>query len=138
MPLVRGVAWAATASNRKLRSNWVRPNQPASRVQAARESSAASRPSPSAAQAAAVHGHATLAIQWIQLPVNCGRWPDANKRRGSIHTMKIAKASNSRTLRLDSRRSNRLRVPLASNRRSEEHTSELQSLRHLVCRLLLD
>src|SRR5258705_5482907 len=25
-----------------------------------------------------------------------------------------------------------------SNRRSEEHTSELQSLRHLVCRLLLE
>src|SRR5262245_62789737 len=31
------------------------------------------------------------------------------------------------------RRSNR-----ASRRRSEEHTSELQSLRHLVCRLLLE
>src|SRR5471030_3082793 len=29
-----------------------------------------------------------------------------------------------------------LRAP--SNRRSEEHTSELQSLRHLVCRLLLE
>src|SRR5437899_10145015 len=34
-------------------------------------------------------------------------------------------------------------VPYASNRplsetRSEEHTSELQSLRHLVCRLLLE
>src|SRR5262245_64695954 len=26
----------------------------------------------------------------------------------------------------------------ASSRRSEEHTSELQSLRHLVCRLLLE
>src|SRR5262245_63975497 len=29
-------------------------------------------------------------------------------------------------------------VRLASARRSEEHTSELQSLRHLVCRLLLE
>src|SRR5205814_3480822 len=28
--------------------------------------------------------------------------------------------------------------PSGSNRRSEEHTSELQSLRHLVCRLLLE
>src|ERR1035441_10885795 len=28
--------------------------------------------------------------------------------------------------------------PLTQNRRSEEHTSELQSLRHLVCRLLLE
>src|SRR5437899_9439520 len=28
--------------------------------------------------------------------------------------------------------------PFAANQRSEEHTSELQSLRHLVCRLLLE
>src|SRR5437899_12575460 len=27
---------------------------------------------------------------------------------------------------------------IAASRRSEEHTSELQSLRHLVCRLLLE
>src|SRR5205814_6549336 len=31
-----------------------------------------------------------------------------------------------------------LAVPLAREGRSEEHTSELQSLRHLVCRLLLE
>src|SRR5205814_10633223 len=30
------------------------------------------------------------------------------------------------------------RLPLRDRRRSEEHTSELQSLRHLVCRLLLE
>src|SRR5262245_65308277 len=29
-------------------------------------------------------------------------------------------------------------APLGDNGRSEEHTSELQSLRHLVCRLLLE
>src|SRR5947199_8350336 len=29
-------------------------------------------------------------------------------------------------------------LDIAFNRRSEEHTSELQSLRHLVCRLLLE
>src|SRR5262245_63296929 len=29
-------------------------------------------------------------------------------------------------------------TPRGRNRRSEEHTSELQSLRHLVCRLLLE
>src|SRR5438045_5329978 len=29
-------------------------------------------------------------------------------------------------------------APVAGLRRSEEHTSELQSLRHLVCRLLLE
>src|SRR5205814_2393347 len=28
--------------------------------------------------------------------------------------------------------------PISGSRRSEEHTSELQSLRHLVCRLLLE
>src|SRR5882724_5325783 len=31
-----------------------------------------------------------------------------------------------------------LRSPLKKSLRSEEHTSELQSLRHLVCRLLLE
>src|SRR5687768_18319807 len=31
-----------------------------------------------------------------------------------------------------------LRAPLAALRRSEEHTSELQSRLHLVCRLLLE
>src|SRR5262245_48806312 len=30
------------------------------------------------------------------------------------------------------------RLPTCCRRRSEEHTSELQSLRHLVCRLLLE
>src|SRR5205814_8536070 len=30
------------------------------------------------------------------------------------------------------------RVQVSRGRRSEEHTSELQSLRHLVCRLLLE
>src|SRR5437899_8861673 len=29
-------------------------------------------------------------------------------------------------------------APMPTARRSEEHTSELQSLRHLVCRLLLE
>src|SRR5262245_29138164 len=32
----------------------------------------------------------------------------------------------------------RLRAARRTERRSEEHTSELQSLRHLVCRLLLE
>src|SRR5690554_7482340 len=33
--------------------------------------------------------------------------------------------------------SNNLPAPMARNPRSEEHTSELQSRQHLVCRLLL-
>src|SRR5262245_62852158 len=45
--------------------------------------------------------------------------------------------------RRPARRARQPRVPLRSARldpaaRSEEHTSELQSLRHLVCRLLLE
>src|SRR5438045_5513653 len=32
----------------------------------------------------------------------------------------------------------RLQLPVIQPARSEEHTSELQSLRHLVCRLLLE
>src|SRR5258705_6521036 len=31
-----------------------------------------------------------------------------------------------------------IRVKVSNKHRSEEHTSELQSLRHLVCRLLLE
>src|SRR5437899_5086050 len=37
-----------------------------------------------------------------------------------------------------SRRTARRRRPPPAGTRSEEHTSELQSLRHLVCRLLLE
>src|SRR5262245_62355697 len=36
------------------------------------------------------------------------------------------------------RRARRAPMPRRSRSRSEEHTSELQSLRHLVCRLLLE
>src|SRR5687768_18363396 len=39
---------------------------------------------------------------------------------------------------LPQRRLHRRRHPLLSRRRSEEHTSELQSRLHLVCRLLLE
>src|SRR5262245_66620098 len=37
-----------------------------------------------------------------------------------------------------SRAGRRARAPAKARARSEEHTSELQSLRHLVCRLLLE
>src|SRR5262245_65357709 len=47
-----------------------------------------------------------------------------------------AGASLSRTANGSS--SSRLRPDTECCRRSEEHTSELQSLRHLVCRLLLE
>src|SRR5438045_5017134 len=40
--------------------------------------------------------------------------------------------------RLSNRHYTRSTAPRARGLRSEEHTSELQSLRHLVCRLLLE
>src|ERR1035441_11018217 len=48
--------------------------------------------------------------------------------------------NNSLILRIISELANRpsVRVVVDFSRRSEEHTSELQSLRHLVCRLLLE
>src|SRR5947199_9944996 len=41
-------------------------------------------------------------------------------------------------LRVDRRRSGERMPAEPARHRSEEHTSELQSLRHLVCRLLLE
>src|ERR1039458_7268615 len=62
--------------------------------------------------------------------------------RSAASTSTVAKrCSNDRT----SPRAGQRRAPLCRRRfprvgfgRSEEHTSELQSLRHLVCRLLLE
>src|SRR5262245_62413869 len=49
-------------------------------------------------------------------------------------------ARTSLTVRFALPRDARIRLAIydTSGRRSEEHTSELQSLRHLVCRLLLE
>src|SRR2546425_1517086 len=51
-----------------------------------------------------------------------------------IHRLASRRASQS----LRGRRSARTTIPSATRRRSEEHTSELQSLAYLVCRLLLE
>src|SRR5262245_63643753 len=48
------------------------------------------------------------------------------------HPHPTAQRAAQQALPVDSRRAWRTRI------RSEEHTSELQSLRHLVCRLLLE
>src|SRR5262245_64169138 len=54
----------------------------------------------------------------------------------------ILRGPNDRRMRLEAKRGRvtHLRMPQRQegNTRSEEHTSELQSLRHLVCRLLLE
>src|SRR5205814_9755662 len=52
------------------------------------------------------------------------------KSRPSVHIVDLACGSGS-TARA-------LHAHLPARQRSEEHTSELQSLRHLVCRLLLE
>src|SRR5262245_63698817 len=49
-----------------------------------------------------------------------------------------ASASRARTIRSVFRVMGRTRSDVSRRGRSEEHTSELQSLRHLVCRLLLE
>src|SRR5437899_3389124 len=47
----------------------------------------------------------------------------------ALSSMNLRRASTSSPIRV---------VKMVSHSRSEEHTSELQSLRHLVCRLLLE
>src|SRR2546425_9688698 len=54
------------------------------------------------------------------LPISCGAWRPATSRK-RIRRFKVARPGSS-----------------GSSRRSEEHTSELQSLAYLVCRLLLE
>src|SRR5205814_9936573 len=86
---------------------------------------------------------ATTAIYTLSLhdalPISCGR-PD---RCSAAYVRPLRCASGSRRGRrsgaANARTAWRARMPGASLRgRSEEHTSELQSLRHLVCRLLLE
>src|SRR5438045_6890571 len=54
------------------------------------------------------------------------------------HSPRLGRRRKARTL--DADRARRMERPSAAGEgaRSEEHTSELQSLRHLVCRLLLE
>src|SRR5438045_4595626 len=64
---------------------------------------------------------------WINSPVadnSTNRLPSCSRREKPRSTMKAKTA----TMTMQTTRPNR----------SEEHTSELQSLRHLVCRLLLE
>src|SRR5262245_63790765 len=62
--------------------------------------------------------------------------------RSSTRASVVARRATQRNQRNQGRRTGRLACPWTRpNRvghRSEEHTSELQSLRHLVCRLLLE
>src|SRR5947199_10511872 len=64
-------------------------------------------------------------------PPRARRSRRAGVGRGYTHGVRSGKTPHPRRCR--GRHSGR-----ADSRRSEEHTSELQSLRHLVCRLLLE
>src|SRR5262245_63393462 len=57
----------------------------------------------------------------------------APQRERQIHVTELTRA-----LDADALQAHRYCLMLAAIVRSEEHTSELQSLRHLVCRLLLE
>src|SRR5690606_18067353 len=50
----------------------------------------------------------------------------------------IAHPPTTVTLEMDSAQTGHIRTEVAADRRSEEHTSELQSRENLVCRLLLE
>src|SRR5262245_63386060 len=64
--------------------------------------------------------------------------PDAAVTHGGVHTTGVTTSGQLHS-RQSGGRCGRTREPRDTVRaRSEEHTSELQSLRHLVCRLLLE
>src|SRR5437764_10187739 len=78
------------------------------------------------------------------LPI-CGRRTSSPRGRSVAVRGKLlrrrcrALASRATTAReILSSRPDRIRMPLSARRRSEEHTSELQSPMYLVCRLLLE
>src|SRR5205814_10399497 len=74
---------------------------------------------------------ASLACSFNE-PINC---PDRTLVL-TRHTSSSASDVTNKRVERFARRSFRSLIPFVS--RSEEHTSELQSLRHLVCRLLLE
>src|SRR5205814_7824936 len=75
------------------------------------------------------HSHLSFFFQYYADPRDLHSFPT---RRSSDLTSPTRSGLNCAT-----RRARRWSSPVA-RRRSEEHTSELQSLRHLVCRLLLE
>jgi hypothetical protein len=110
-----GVACAAPASKRRLRSNCARPNQPATATQ---QASAARL-----ACAAAPQGQIDAAKVAAPPPSHFGRYPDTITSRGVTHNSNIANTTTSRTLRRESRRSIRLRAPDASSKLNARNSS---------------
>src|SRR5258708_20346951 len=63
---------------------------------------------------------------------------DRRERRARAHPRPHARLQRARRERLDGARPRARAPPRSTGARSEEHTSELQSPDHLVCRLLLE
>src|SRR5437899_8754698 len=61
-----------------------------------------------------------------------------NDRLDAEHILKLLMEDRSPRIWMPSPENQDVRQLLLHRHRSEEHTSELQSLRHLVCRLLLE
>src|ERR1035441_10005050 len=87
------------------------------------------------------HRHSLQSLFTTWLP---GGWRGTERghaiRRGAFagRRARLPRRSEEHTSELQSLRHLVCRLLLDKQIRSEEHTSELQSLRHLVCRLLLD
>src|ERR1035438_341529 len=78
-------------------------------------------------------GNSTLFQLYPLQPLEC---PEASSSLFH-HVCELKTLCQSMSMTKTSSGTSLLRKPLARSIRSEEHTSELQSLRHLVCRLLL-
>src|SRR5262245_63075766 len=62
----------------------------------------------------------------------------SSRRRVCRYPSRSASGKGGAGISTKSKRQSRQRPACCTSTRSEEHTSELQSLRHLVCRLLLE
>src|SRR5205814_6017124 len=79
-------------------------------------------------------------LGWLTIsPLIYRRGTTCFKRSSGLSLTGKSVSKNAETCIAPSRRScHRISAPPSVLGRSEEHTSELQSLRHLVCRLLLE
>src|SRR5438045_7349371 len=81
--------------------------------------------------------HNALPISWDKLKDYRRKLSAADQEAGKIYSDAAMYLILTRSLSTDYKPTIRIKY-MAASERSEEHTSELQSLRHLVCRLLLE
>src|SRR5438093_7254657 len=79
-----------------------------------------------------------IVFRWLPRPPRCTLFPYTTLFR-SVHARTVGRCADREAADADAEAARRPGHPPASRqRRSEEHTSELQSLTNLVCRLLLE